>query len=119
MDALIFVGLPFEYGGKLYNVAAALCRGKILGLVPKTSIPSYREFYEGRHFLPAGPEQALTVRLGKEEVPFGSSLLFDCVNVARPYGGCGNLRGSVGAGAAQHPPCPGGRHCDRQSVRQR
>lgn len=80
VDALIFVGLPFEHGGKLYNVAAALCRGKILGLVPKTSIPSYREFYEGRHFLP-GPEQPLTVRLGKEEVPFGRSLLFDCVNV--------------------------------------
>ena len=44
MDAIVFVGLPVEYRGKLYNVAAALCRGQILGLVPKTHIPTYNEF---------------------------------------------------------------------------
>ena len=49
-DALIMVGLPMERDGRLYNVAAVLCRGRLLGLVPKGNIPSYAEFYEGRHF---------------------------------------------------------------------
>ena len=43
VDALIIVGLPWEYNGKLYNVAAVLNRGKILGLVPKTNLPNYAE----------------------------------------------------------------------------
>ena len=45
IDALIFVGLPVEREGKLYNVAAALFRGEILALIPKANIPSYGEFY--------------------------------------------------------------------------
>ena len=49
-DALVFVGLPWEKDGKLYNVAAALQNGKILGLVPKRYLPNYNEFYEQRHF---------------------------------------------------------------------
>ena len=52
VDALIFVGLPMEVFGKLYNVAAVLNRGTLLGIVPKKHIPSYHEFYEGRHFTP-------------------------------------------------------------------
>ena len=51
-ELLAFVGLPFEVDGKLYNCAAALCNGKILGFVPKTNIPAYSEFYETRHFTP-------------------------------------------------------------------
>ncbi|RAZ72499.1 NAD(+) synthase, partial [Klebsiella oxytoca] len=47
---LVLVGLPWEHGGKLYNVAAALCGGRLLGLVPKTHLPNYSEFYEQRHF---------------------------------------------------------------------
>ena len=43
-DYLAFVGLPLEYNGKLYNVAAAVTQGKVLGLVPKTHIPNYNEF---------------------------------------------------------------------------
>ena len=50
VDGLIFVGLPLEYNGKLYNVAAGLNHGEILGLVPKIHIPNYNEFYEGRYF---------------------------------------------------------------------
>ena len=50
VDALIFVGLPVEKDGKLYNAAAAVNRGKLLGMVPKRNIPAYAEFYEGRHF---------------------------------------------------------------------
>lgn len=44
------MGLPLEYQGKLYNAAAALNRGKIVGFVPKVNIPNYNEFYEGRYF---------------------------------------------------------------------
>ena len=52
INGLIFVGLPLEYQGKLYNAAAALNRGKIVGFVPKVNIPNYNEFYEGRYFSP-------------------------------------------------------------------
>ena len=61
-DALIFVGLPYEHQGKLYNVAAALNRGKVLGLVPKTYLPNYNEFYEARHFT-KGMERAVETEL--------------------------------------------------------
>lgn len=77
VDALIFVGLPLEVHGKLFNVAAALHRGRVLGLVPKTHIPTYAEFYEGRHFT-SGPQEVTRVRLGNEMVPFGSRQLFVC-----------------------------------------
>ena len=46
VDAILFVGLPLAYNGKLYNVAAVLCRGEVLGFVPKTYLPNYNEFYE-------------------------------------------------------------------------
>ena len=77
VDALIIVGLPWEYNGKLYNVAAVLNRGKILGLVPKTNLPNYAEYYEARHFTPADPEKHM-VTIGEENVPFGTKLLFSC-----------------------------------------
>ena len=77
VDALIFVGLPMEIYGKLFNVAAILHRGNILGLVPKTHIPTYAEFYEGRHFT-SGPKEVTKVRLGEKMVPFGSRQLFVC-----------------------------------------
>lgn len=51
-EVLAFVGLPLEVDGKLYNCAAALCKGEILGFVPKRNIPAYSEFYEIRHFTP-------------------------------------------------------------------
>ncbi|MBU5481176.1 NAD(+) synthase [Blautia sp. MSJ-19] len=50
VDAIIFVGLPLEYNGKLYNVAAGLNHGEILGFVPKLYLPNYNEFYEARYF---------------------------------------------------------------------
>ncbi|HUM82217.1 MAG TPA: NAD(+) synthase [Lachnospiraceae bacterium] len=75
IDALIFVGLPFEKSGKLYNTAAALNHGKILGLVPKSNLPTYSEFYEGRHFTP-GDAEAEDIEIGGEIVPFGTDILF-------------------------------------------
>lgn len=76
-DALIFVGLPFAYGGKLYNIAAALNHGAVLGLIPKTHLPNYGEFYEARQFAPA-PEETGEVILDGKKVPFGTRLLFTC-----------------------------------------
>ena len=75
-NMLVFVGLPISWNGNLYNVAAALCQGKILGLVPKMHIPNYNEFYEARHFA-KGMEEPVNVRLTEEiTVPMGSHLLF-------------------------------------------
>ena len=50
IDMLIMAGLPVSHGGRLYNCAAVLKGGKVLGLVPKINIPNYSEFYEARHF---------------------------------------------------------------------
>lgn len=78
LNALIFVGLPFEHLGKLYNVAAAMNRGKLLGLVPKTFLPNYGEFYEKRHFT-RGMEQAVPVCLdGQHDTFMGSHMIFEC-----------------------------------------
>lgn len=75
-DSMVFVGLPFEKDGKLYNVAAALQDGMILGLIPKMHIPMHAEFYEGRNFA-TGEAEVSTVYIDGEEVPFGSNLLFE------------------------------------------
>ncbi|NCB92631.1 MAG: NAD(+) synthase [Clostridia bacterium] len=80
VDALITVGLPMESDGKLYNVAAVLNRGKILGLIPKTNLPNYAEYYEARQFTPADEDMS-TVTLNGEEVPFGTRLLFSCTSM--------------------------------------
>ena len=77
VDALIIVGLSWEYNGKLYNVAAVLNRGTILGLVPKTNLPNYAEYYEARHFTPADQDSHM-VKIDGVEVPFGTKLLFSC-----------------------------------------
>ena len=71
------VGLPFPYGAKLYNCAAVLHGGKILGLVPKSVLPNYGEFYEKRQFT-SGSElpENVEVTIGSEPVPFGTKLLF-------------------------------------------
>lgn len=77
VDALVFVGLPWEKDGKLYNAAAAFSRGKLLGVVPKHFLPNYAEFYEARNFTPGGRKPVLTEFAGGA-VPFGMNLLFSC-----------------------------------------
>ncbi|MBQ8816185.1 MAG: NAD(+) synthase, partial [Lachnospiraceae bacterium] len=76
MEALIFVGLPIEKSGKLYNVAAVLFKGNVLGFVPKSNIPMYNEFYEGRMFT-QGNEQAEDILFDGVYVPFGADILFE------------------------------------------
>lgn len=75
--ALIFVGLPWEKDGKLYNVAAVICDGHLLGLVPKRYLPNYNEFYEKRHFTEGCAEVEWVDAFGSP-VPFGMRLLFCC-----------------------------------------
>lgn len=80
VSALVFVGLPVVKDGKLYNVAAALYEGKVLGMVPKTNIPSYAEFYEGRHFTAGDKEVTdyfLTVKGEEWRIPFGTQILYE------------------------------------------
>lgn len=80
LDSLIAVGLPIVKDGRLYNCAAVLNRGEILGVVPKSHIPNYAEFYELRHFTPA-PEDNSFVLIGGRSVPFGRKLIFSCINM--------------------------------------
>ncbi len=65
-----FVGLPVAVDGQHYNCAAFLCRGKLLGVVPKTYLPNYREFYELRQFTP-GPDAVKEVEVAGQRIPFG------------------------------------------------
>ncbi|RHR28156.1 NAD(+) synthase [Clostridium sp. AF19-22AC] len=74
-DILAFVGVPLSVDGELYNVAAALNRGEILGLTTKTFLPNYAEFYEMRQFTP-GPEKAREILFEGKRVPFGPQILF-------------------------------------------
>ena len=75
MDALVFVGAPLAVDGELYNVAAAMNHGKILGLTTKKFLPNYGEFYEMRQFR-EGPEKAREIEFDGEMVPFGPNILF-------------------------------------------
>ena len=77
LDTVALVGLPLMVRGKLYNCAAVLCRGQLLGLVPKTYLPNYGEFYEKRQFTP-GSTEVEWVNVCGQDVPFGTSLLFRC-----------------------------------------
>jgi NAD+ synthase (glutamine-hydrolysing) len=70
------VGLPLVVGDRLHNCAAVLHRGRILGLVPKTYLPNYKEFYEVRWFASGALAPERSVDLGGTEVPFGTDLLF-------------------------------------------
>ena len=79
LDLLAMVGLPVAWRGDLYNCAAVFVRGELLGLVPKSHIPSYSEFYEGRHFTP-GPEYEEIEFCGRA-VPLGGRLVFRCETV--------------------------------------
>lgn len=76
LDVLAFIGMPLKYQGKIYNVAVVIFDGKILGVVPKTYLPNYNEFYEKRHFAPAENDTIIISLLG-QTVPFGTKLIFE------------------------------------------
>lgn len=74
------VGFPYENGGKIYNTAAVIQRGKVLGLVPKLNLPNFGEFHEARYFVP-GPREAIKEGFLGNDVYFGSNLLFECADL--------------------------------------
>lgn len=77
IKALIFVGLPFEHGGKLYNCAAVINDGKLLAVIPKTHLPNYNEFYEKRHFVPySGKTEETSNFVNGGVIPFGRDIIF-------------------------------------------
>ena len=77
LPLLFVLGLPLTHGGKLYNCAAVCQNGRVLGVVPKTHLPNYNEFYEKRQFTPAPAENGV-IDLSGAQVPFGTNLLFQC-----------------------------------------
>ena len=83
LNAAVVVGLPLMQQGKLFNVAAVLCGGKIEGLVPKQFIPNYSEFYEARHFVSGAGVPFQTVSLLGQDTLFagGEPLVFQCADM--------------------------------------
>ena len=88
ISMLIFIGLPVAYIGKLYNCAAVLCGGKVLGIVPKTHIPNYGEFYEKRYFSPAPKGNASYPLWVEETTIFGTDQLFADINLSETKVAC-------------------------------
>ena len=79
-NMLVVVGLPLRHNGKLYNVAAFLNKGKILGFVPKTYMPNYNEYNEGRYF--ANPSKDIEeVIINNQKYLIGTNLLFKCLEI--------------------------------------
>lgn len=79
LNITFIVGMPFEYEAKLFNCGIVIYKGRILGIVPKTNLPNYSEFYEKRHFNPALKE-TLKVEILGQEVFFGTKLIFSIKN---------------------------------------
>ena len=79
LNLVAAVGMPLQVDDVLFNCAVVLCKGKILGIVPKTFLPNYREFYEYRQFAPASAARSTAIDiLGQRQIPFGEHLLFQC-----------------------------------------
>jgi NAD+ synthase (glutamine-hydrolysing) len=79
LDCVAVVGLPLRIHHLLFNCAAVVAGGRILGVIPKTYLPNYREFYEMRQFAPADAAETQRIELtGQRDIPFGNNLLFHC-----------------------------------------
>lgn len=81
IPVVLAVGCPLRFEGKLFNCAAILYRGEILGLIPKTYLPNYREFYEKRQFTSGRDAIGKEVELGGRVIPFGNDVMFQASNL--------------------------------------
>ena len=81
-EVLFIVGMPILIESQLFNAAVALQGGRILGAIPKTYLPNYREFQEARWFSPAKDLQLATIQIGEQQVPIGYNVLFRSGGVA-------------------------------------
>jgi len=83
LNLALIIGAPVRRDGRLYNTAIVLHRGRIVGVVPKTYLPSYREFYERRHFTSGAGIRGARINLAGQTAPFGVDLLFRSTGSAR------------------------------------
>ena len=81
LEVVSAVGLPIQVNNKLYNCAAIIQKGQILGLVPKTHLPNYSEFYEKRQFAPAPKNGSYVTLCGQADILFQAGQVFRCSNV--------------------------------------
>ncbi len=84
---ITYVGVPYMYNCKLYNTAVAVMNGRILGIIPKSCIPNYGEFYEARHFVP-GDKAPIKVTLLGQETWFGTDILIQAEDMPKLVIGC-------------------------------
>ena len=82
LHPVILVGAPLRHMGRLYNTAVAIHRGEVLGVTPKAYLPTYREFYEKRHFASGVGVRGQTISVAGRTAPFGIDLLFRAVGTA-------------------------------------
>jgi len=78
---VLVVGAPLRHGNRIYNCAVVVHRGRVLGVAPKSYLPTYREFYERRQLAPGDDQAGGGIRVGGEQVPFGPDLLFAATDV--------------------------------------
>ena len=77
---MLVVGAPIEDEAKLFNCAVVIYRGRILGAVPKTYLPNYREFYEKRQFTSGTKANRSDIEVAGDRVAFGNDLIFTAEN---------------------------------------
>ena len=81
LTSVLVIGAPLRRGGRIYNCAVVIARGAVLGVVPKSYLPNYREFYEKRWFARGNNCVGLTISVASGEVPFGTDLIFAADNL--------------------------------------
>lgn len=80
LDIISILGMPLALNGTLLNTAVVIQKGKVLGIIPKTYLPNYKEFYEKRWFTSACQVSETNIRLCGQLIPMGTNLLFDTAN---------------------------------------
>ena len=80
LNIISIVGIPIPYRGMLFNCAVVIQKGKILGIVPKTYLPNYKEFYEKRWFTPSSVVGQTNIQICGQTIPFGTALLFQTMS---------------------------------------
>jgi NAD+ synthase (glutamine-hydrolysing) len=78
---VLVVGAPLRKGNRVYNCAVVIHRGTVLGVAPKSFLPTYREFYEARWFASGEDQRGEVINVGGQSVPFGRDLIFRCTDV--------------------------------------
>ena len=82
MKPVFIVGAPVRREQRLYNCAVVFARGELLGVVPKSFLPNYREYYENRWFAPGAGVVGVEVQLSGQQAPFGTDVVFEATDLA-------------------------------------